>query len=31
LRMELRPGRALITFIAVDGSPLDRSAVRCAQ
>jgi hypothetical protein len=31
LRMELRPGRARITFIAADGSPLDRSAVRCAQ
>jgi hypothetical protein len=31
LRMKLRPGRARITFVAGDGSSLDRSTVRCAQ
>lgn len=30
LRMELRPGRANLSFVAVDGSVLDRSAVSCA-
>ena len=30
LRMKLRPGSASLAFVAVDGSVLDRSAVRCA-
>jgi acid phosphatase type 7 len=31
LRLKLRPGRAVLTFIAEDGTQLDRSAVTCRQ
>jgi hypothetical protein len=31
LRLELRPGRAVLSFVAEDGSVLDRSAVGCRQ
>lgn len=31
LRLALRPGAANTTFVAVDGTVLDRSSVRCAQ
>ena len=31
LRIKLRPGRAVLTFVAEDGTPLDRSAVDCRQ
>src|SRR4051794_21901465 len=31
LRLELRPGRAVLTFVAEDGSRLDRSSVACKQ
>ena len=31
LRMELRPGGAGLSFVAVDGSVLDRSSVSCAR
>lgn len=31
LRMKLRPGRAVLSFVAADGSLLDRSAVGCRQ
>ena len=31
LRIKLRPGRAVLTFVAEDGSPLDRSTVTCHQ
>jgi hypothetical protein len=31
LRLELRPGRAALNFVAEDGSRLDRSAVACKQ
>ena len=31
LRIKLRPGRAVLTFVAEDGSPLDRSVVNCRQ
>jgi hypothetical protein len=31
LRLELRPGRAVLTFVAEDGSRLDRSTVACRQ
>jgi len=31
LRLQLRPGRAVISFLAMDGSVLDRSAVGCSQ
>ena len=29
LRLELRPGRAVLTFISTDGGRLDRSTLRC--
>jgi len=31
LRIALGPGRAVLTFVALDGSRLDRSAARCTQ
>ena len=31
LRIKLGPGRALLSFVAADGSVLDRSSVRCNQ
>jgi acid phosphatase type 7 len=31
LRIKLRPGRAVLTFVAEDGTALDRSAVNCRQ
>ena len=31
LRLVLRPGRLALTFVAADGSALDRSSVRCGQ
>jgi hypothetical protein len=31
LRIQLRPGRAVLTFVAADGSSLERSAVRCTH
>ena len=31
LRMQLRPGRAVLTFVAEDGTTLDRSSIRCRQ
>ena len=31
LRMKLRPGRAVLTFVAEDGTVLDRSTVGCRQ
>ena len=31
LRLGLRPGRAALTFVAADGSALDRSALTCTQ
>lgn len=31
LRLKLRPGRAVLSFVAADGSLLDRSAVGCRQ
>jgi hypothetical protein len=31
LRLALRPGRAILSFVAVDGTVLDRSAVSCTQ
>lgn len=31
LRLKLRPGRAVLTFIAEDGTALDRSVVNCRQ
>jgi Calcineurin-like phosphoesterase len=31
VRLKLRPGRAVVSFVASDGSLLDRSAVRCRQ
>jgi acid phosphatase type 7 len=31
LRIKLRPGRAVLTFLGEDGSPLDRSKVSCHQ
>ena len=31
LRLDLRPGRAVLTFVAEDGSRLDRSSVACKQ
>jgi len=31
LRIELRPGRADLTFVAADGTPLDRSTVTCGR
>jgi acid phosphatase type 7 len=31
LRIRLRPGRAVLTFVAEDGSTLDRSVVNCRQ
>lgn len=31
LRLKLKPGRAVISFIATDGSVLNRSAVSCSQ
>jgi hypothetical protein len=31
LRLGLRPGRAVLTFVAEDGSRLDRSSVSCKQ
>jgi calcineurin-like phosphoesterase family protein len=31
LRIRLRPGRAVVSFLAEDGSLLDRSAVGCSQ
>jgi hypothetical protein len=31
LRLELRPGRATLTFVAEDGTRLDRSSVACRQ
>lgn len=31
IRLKLTPGRAVVSFVASDGSLLDRSVVRCAQ
>jgi hypothetical protein len=31
LRVALRPGRAVLSFIAADGSPLDRSVMSCSR
>jgi hypothetical protein len=31
VRLKLRPGRAVVSFVASDGSLLDRSAVSCRQ
>jgi Calcineurin-like phosphoesterase len=31
LRIKLRPGRAVLTFLAEDGTPLDQSTVSCHQ
>jgi hypothetical protein len=31
LRIRVRPGRAVLTFVDAEGAPLDRSAVRCTQ
>jgi Calcineurin-like phosphoesterase len=31
LRIKLRPGRAFLSFVAEDGTTLDRSAVSCSQ
>jgi acid phosphatase type 7 len=31
LRIKLRPGRAVLTFVAQDGTTLDRSSVACRQ
>jgi hypothetical protein len=31
LRLDLRPGRALLRFVAADGRVLDRSTLRCRQ
>jgi len=31
LRIDLRPGRAVLTFVAMDGRTLDRSTVTCRQ
>lgn len=31
LRIVLRPGRAELTFVAADGTPLDRSTVPCGR
>ena len=31
LRIELRPGTAELTFVSVDGTPLDRSTVTCGR
>jgi hypothetical protein len=31
LRIKLRPGRAMLTFVAQDGTTLDRSSVACRQ
>jgi hypothetical protein len=31
LRIKLRPGRAVLTFVAEDGTTLDRSTVNCRQ
>jgi hypothetical protein len=31
VRLKLRPGRAVVSFVASDGTVLDRSVVRCTQ
>jgi hypothetical protein len=31
LRIKLRPGRAVLTFVAEDGTTLDQSTVACRQ